>query len=71
MESFLADLINNPKVPKVIRYAIVLGLCLFILYIGIFTAVKSPMIGGRIFGVILSAAVLFAAIYLLRKIYKS
>lgn len=36
MEIFIADLTNNPKVPKMIRYGIVTILCLFILCLFIF-----------------------------------
>ena len=71
MEPFLADLINNPKIPKVIRYAIVAVVSLFILYLGIFCAVESPMVIGKVFGVILCTLTLVAAGYLINKIHKS
>lgn len=32
MEPFLADLINNNKVPKIIRYLIVILICGFIIF---------------------------------------
>ena len=69
MEPFLADLINNPKVPKVIRYAIVAVVSSFILYLGISCAIESPMIIGKAFGIILCVLILMAAIYLFRKIH--
>ena len=69
MEPFLADLINNPKVPKVIRYAIVAVVSSFILYLGISCAIESPMIIGKAFGIILCVLILVAAIYLFRKIH--
>lgn len=71
MEPFLADLINNPKIPKAIRYAIVAVVIAFVLYIGISVAIVSPMIIGKAFGVILCVLALVAAVYLFRKIYKS
>jgi len=71
MESFLADLINNPKIPKVIRYALVSVVSLFILYLGINCTLVSPMVIGKVFGVVLSVLILIAASYLFRRIYKS
>lgn len=38
MEPFIADLINNSKVPKPIRYAIVKIISIFIIFIGIISA---------------------------------
>ncbi len=69
MEPFLADLINNPKIPKVIRYAIVAVVSSFILYLGILCTIESPMIIGKAFGIILCVLTLMAAIYLFRKIH--
>jgi len=69
MEPFLADLINNPRVPKVIRYVLVSVVSLFILYLGIYCAVASPMVLGKLFGIILCILVLFAAWYLFKKIH--
>jgi len=71
MEPFLADLINNPKIPKVIRYALVSVVSLFILYLGINCTLVSPMVIGKVFGVVLSVLILIAASYLFRRIYKS
>lgn len=71
METILADLINNAKVPKIIRYIIVSLVCLFIVFIGIMLAFKSPMVIGKVFGGALSILFLIVWIYLLRKIYKS
>ena len=71
MEPFFADLINNPKIPKAIRYAIVTVVSLFILCLGFFCAVVSPMIIGKAFGVILCASILVATGYLINKIHKS
>ncbi len=71
MEPFLADLINNPKISKVIRYAIVSVVSLFILYLGILCVVESQMIIGKAFGVILCALTLVAVGYLFNKIHKN
>ncbi len=71
MEPFLADLINNPKIPKVIRYAIVSVVCLFIFYVGMMCARESPMLIGKAFGVILCALTLAAEGHLINKIHKN
>ncbi len=71
MEPFLADFLNNPKIPKFIRYAIVAVLGLFILYVGISCAIGSPMIIGRVFGIVLCILTLMATIYIFRKIHNN
>lgn len=71
MEPFIADLINNPKVPKIIRYSIVTILCVFIIFIGVMCAFNSPFIWGKIFGIILVLAFLGIGIYLNVKISKN
>lgn len=71
MEPFIADLINNPKVPKPIRYLIVIILSSFIIFIGIVCATKSPFLWGKIFGVILVIAFLGIGLYICIKIHKS
>lgn len=71
MEPFIADLINNPKLPKAVRYAMVTILCLFIMFLGVSCTVSSPFVWGKIFGIILAAVFLIAEIYLCRKIHKS
>lgn len=71
MEPFIADLINNPKVPKTIRYGIVTILCLFIFFVGVSCAINSPFMWGRIFGVLLAIVGLIIGIYLFVKIFKS
>ena len=70
MESFIADLINNPKIPKWLRYIIVSVVCGFVIFLGVMLAVKSPMLIGKIFGGILAALFFTAAIYLFIKIAK-
>ena len=64
MEPFIADLINHPKVPKLIRYGIVIILCLFIAVIGIGCAVQSPLVWGKLFGLSLTIAIFGIGIYL-------
>lgn len=71
MEPFIADLINNPKVPEIVRYAIVAILCLFLIFIGIQCAISSPFLWGRIFGALLSIIFFMIGIYLFIKIQKS
>ena len=71
MEPFIADLINNPKIPKWLRYVIVTLTCGFVVFLGIMLALQSPMLVGKIFGGALSVLFLSAAVYLLAKIAKS
>lgn len=71
MESFIADLIGKPKVPKRLRYAIVTIVCGLVIFLGVMLALKSPMALGRIFGAALSALFFAAAIYLFAKIKRN
>ena len=71
MEIVLADLINNPKVPKMIRYSIISVVSLFLLFVGVYCSVKSPMIMGNVFGIILCILTLTSTVYTLRKIHKN
>ncbi len=71
MEPFIADLINNPKIPKWLRYVIVTLACGFVVFLGIMLALKNPMLVGKIFGGALSVLFLSAAVYLLAKTAKS
>lgn len=47
MEPFIADLINNPKAPKWLRYVIVTLVCGFVIFLGVMLALKSPMLVGK------------------------
>lgn len=71
MEAFLADLINSKRVPKIIRYSIVIIAVGFIIFLGIFAGITSEMLVGNIFGFALTVAGLVAGIYLIRKIHKN
>lgn len=71
MEPFIADLINDPKTPKFIRYGIVTVLCLFIIFLGVNCTVSSPFLLGKIFGILLAVGGTMSGIYLMRKIYKN
>lgn len=71
MESIIADLINNNKVPKPIRYIIVILLVGFIMWVGICVGLHSEMLIGTIFSFLIVGIILLAGIYLLIKIYKS
>lgn len=56
MEPYIADLINNSKIPKSIRILIILILCSFVIFLGI--------ILGNVFGFLLALAFLVILIYL-------
>lgn len=71
MESFLAELINNPKIPKWVRFVIVGIVCGLVIFLGVMLTIKSPMLIGKIFGGLLVVVFLAAAIYLFVKIAKS
>ena len=49
MEPVIADLINNPKVPKWLRFAIVTLVCGFVVFLGVMLTLKSPMLVGKNF----------------------
>ncbi len=70
MEPFLADLINNKKVPKFIRFIIIIIMVGFIEYISIDTVISSPYLWGKIFGIILSITFIIIFIILTIRIYK-
>ena len=71
MESFIADLINNPRVPKWLRCVIVVAVCGLVVFLSVMLIIKSPMIVGTIFGGVLTSATIAAIIYLFIKIAKS
>lgn len=71
MEPYLADLINNPKVPKIIRYIIVLIICGFIVFVGIATSLNSEMLWGKILGFLMVISILIVGIIMMRRIYKN
>lgn len=71
MKFIIAELINNPKIPKWLRYVIVAAIYGAIIVLGVMLAIKSPMPAGRIFGGVLSALFAVAAIYLYVKTARS
>lgn len=71
MEPFLADLINNNKIPKIIRYLIVTIPSFFCIWVGINVGLCSEMLLGNIFGFVFAVTMLTACIYIYIKIYKS
>lgn len=71
MEPFIADLLKNPKVPKFIRYGIVIILSIFIIVIGISCFLNSPFLLGKIFGILLAITFFGIGIYLCLKISRS
>ena len=56
MEPYIADLINNSKIPKSIRFLIILTLCSFVIFLGIILE--------NVFGFLLALAFLVILIYL-------
>ena len=71
MEAFIAELINNPKVPKWARYVIVTLVCGLVVFLGVMLTIKSEMLAGKIFGGVLSVLFVATAVYLYVKIAKS
>ena len=71
MEFIFADIINNVKIPKWVRYLIVGVVCGAVVFLGVMLMLHSPMLVGNIFGGILAALFLAAAAYLFLKIAKS
>ena len=63
MKFVIADLINNPKIPKWLRYVIVTVAAGLVIYIYVMLIIKSPMIWGKIFGGVLAAPFGLAAIF--------
>ena len=71
MEPFIADIINNSKIPKIIRYLIVLLITGFIVYIGVETGINSEMFWGKAFGFLTAAVFFILGIVLAVRIHKS
>lgn len=71
MEPYLVDLINNNKVPKIIRYILVIILISFITYICINVGLHAINVLGNIFGFLIAILSLITGVILLIKIYKS
>ena len=71
MEPYIADLINNKKIPKIIRYIIVIIISGFIINIGIECGLHSKLLIGNILGYLVSFIFLLIGLYLLYKIHKN
>lgn len=71
MEPFIADIINNSKIPKIIRYLIVLLIAGFIVYIGVETGVNSELLWEKAFGFLTAIIFLILGIVLAVRIHKS
>ena len=71
MEPFIADLINNSKIPKLIRCIFVIADCAFIILIGVLCSVRSQMMFGKLFGAVLALGTAVLAVYLCKKICRS
>lgn len=70
MEPFLADIINNSKIPKPIRIGIVIVLITFIIIISLICIFNSPFLYGKIFGFLLIVVSIGILIFLCKKISK-
>lgn len=70
MEPFLADIINNHKIPKQIRFGIVIVLITFIIIISLICAFNSPFLFGKIFGFLLILLSIYTLLFLCIKISK-
>lgn len=71
MELFFAEIIENKKIPKPVRYLTLAVVEVFILFICISVGIGSEYVVGKIAG-FLFAAILFAAgVYLAKRIHKS
>lgn len=71
MEVFFADLIRDSKVPRWLRYILVVIACGFVMFLGVMLMWKSPMTVGRVFGGILAVLFLAAAVFLCVQITRS
>ncbi len=71
MEPYIADLLNNKKIPKVVRYLITILICGFVVFLGISCALNSEMLWGKIFGWCLTLLMVFVCIFLIIKIKKN
>lgn len=71
MEPLIADLINKPKIPKLIRCLFVAVDCASICFIGILCGVQSRAVFGIIFGAALALGAAAPAGYLLKRICRS
>ena len=70
MKFIIADLIDNPKISKWLRYVIVTVATGLDIFIDVILIAKSPMIWGKIFGGVLAAPFGLTAIFLYVKIVK-
>ena len=64
-------LISSSRVPKPLRYLVVIAVAGFIIALGIILGIQSDTLAGRIFGCALAALGAAAGIYLVRKIHRS
>ena len=71
MEPFIADFINNKKIPRIIRYLIVITLIFIIEYISINIGFQSEALWGNILGFITAISFLIVGLILIKKIYKN
>ena len=70
MEPFIAEFINNNKIPKIIRDIIVILICGSIITIGILCGLDSKIIIGNILGFTLAVLFTILGIHIIKKIHK-
>lgn len=70
MEPYLADFINNPKIPKNLKIIIITFLFGFLVYISVYVFLISNILAGRIFSLILSIILLISYFYYLYRLIK-
>ncbi len=71
MDFLFADFINNPKLPKVVKFAIVAIICGFIAALGVMLAIVGKIPVAVFFGALISGAAAVSVVYLSIKILNS
>lgn len=71
MEPYLADLINNNKIPKSIRYLLVSIPHLFLISMFILLSINSKNIAGSILFILLTVLFIVTYVFLILKVKKS
>ena len=71
LELVFEGLLNSRRVPKIIKYILIILLCGFVIWIGISVGLSSSMLWGKIFGFALAVVFFIICIFWLRKIQRS
>ena len=64
MEPYIADFLINKKIPKIVRYAVLIAILAFIELICIGCCVSSPFVLGKIVCCLIAIVMLITGIYL-------